>query len=64
MSNQPGFTPMRSCATALIKLVDSCSKNMDEGKINGVLLVDLSKAFYTVNDDILLHKLKKTGCSS
>ena len=56
--SQSGFRPMHSCQTALTKLVDTWLKNMDNGELNGVLFLDLKKAFDLVNHDLLLTKLK------
>ena len=36
-SEQSGFRRFHSCETALLKLVDSWTKAMDEGALNGVL---------------------------
>ena len=54
---QSGFRPKHSCETALNELIDRWLKHIDEGKLTGVLFIDLSKAFDTVNHDVLLHKL-------
>ena len=63
-SNQSGFRPLHSTITALVKLVNCWSKNIDEGKLTGVAFIDLRKAFDTVNHELLLTKLAKLGCSN
>ena len=57
-SEQSGFRRFHSCETALLKLVDTWTKAMDEGELNGVLFLDLRKAFDSIDHYILIEKLK------
>ena len=61
--SQFGFRPQSSCELALIKMTDSWMRAVDEGKMVGVLLLDLSKAFDTVSHQKLLLKLLDAGLS-
>ncbi len=42
---QSGFRRNHSCETALCKLVDMWTSNMESGLINGAVFIDLRKAF-------------------
>jgi len=55
---QSGFRPKHSCQTALLQLVDSWLKEMENGNFTGILFLDFQKAFDVVNHKILLTKLK------
>ena len=58
---QSGFRPLRSTSTALINITDDWLNSFDNGEITGVVMLDLKKAFDTVDLDILIHKLKLYG---
>lgn len=60
--NQSGFRPKHSTATALAKLVNQWSLNIDNKEISGVAFINLRKAFDTVDHELLLHKLARIGC--
>jgi hypothetical protein len=59
--HQSDFRPKHSCETVLHSIIDSWLSNIDSGKLTGVVFIDLSKAFDTVNHEVLLHKLLSFG---
>lgn len=58
---QHGFRENRSTETATCHLLDHVYLNIDKGKYLVSLQFDLSKAFDTINKDLLKHKLYSMG---
>ncbi|CAL4144275.1 unnamed protein product [Meganyctiphanes norvegica] len=58
---QSGFRKSHSTDTCLINLMDYLHTNISEGKYVGMILLDLQKAFDTVDHVILCNKLKNIG---
>ena len=59
--NQYGFWKKRSTNLATMELITKISKVIDDKEYTMGVFLDLSKAFDTVNHNILLHKLKHLG---
>ena len=52
-SHQSGFRSLHSTVTALLEATDNWAYNIEQGKVNAVVFLDLKKAFDTVDHDIL-----------
>ena len=61
--SQSGFRPRHSTESALILMIDSWLKAINEGKIVGCVLIDFRKAFDLVDHKILPNKLKYCKCN-
>ncbi len=48
---QSGFRALHSCETVLTKIIDKWTSNMEKGLLNGVVLLDLRKAFDLADTD-------------
>ena len=59
--NQSGFRPNRSTQDVLLKTIDDWKLALDDNKIVASVLIDLSKAFDTIDHDLLLQKLHAYG---
>ena len=62
-NDQYGFRPRHTTELAAVRFVTDLIKDMDNYKIPTTVLIDLSKAFDTLNHDILLSKLGYYGVS-
>ncbi len=63
LNNQSAYIKNHSCVTTLIDIIDTLLLNMDKGNSNGLLLLDLSKAFDLIDHNLLIRKLKVYGLS-
>ena len=54
---QSGFRPKHSTLSALIQMCDEWLQNMDDGKLNCVVFLDVRKAFVSINHEIPLQKM-------
>ena len=62
--NQHGFRPNLSTETALLTVTNKIYENIENKKISLLLLLDLSKAFDSVNHQILMEKCEKLNIDS
>ena len=60
-SCQSGFRSLHSTLTALLEATNSWSVSIDNGFLNGVVFIDLKKAFDTIDHEIILRKLSYFG---
>ena len=60
-SCQSGFHSLHSTIIALLEATNSWSVNIDHGFLNGVVFIDLKKAFDTIDHEIILHKMSYFG---
>ena len=58
---QFGFRKNHSADTSLSYLTDKILTGFDSGLLTGMILIDLQKAFDTINHDILLRKMAFLG---
>ena len=57
-THQSGFRPQHSCQSALTCLVDRLLSSINDSKLNGVVFLDLRKAFDLIDRQILLKNMK------
>ena len=62
-NSQYGFRKSHSTELAGLELIENVISSMDNNIVPVGIFIDLSKAFDTLNHDILLHKLSFYGVS-
>lgn len=60
---QSGFRSGHSCETALAEVTDSVIRSLDRSMASVLIMLDYSKAFDTLNHELLLAMLKYIGLS-
>ena len=58
------FRKSHNAQYSLLKMIENWKKQLDNGEKVGVIFMDLSKAFDTINHSLLLVKLKAYGFSN
>jgi hypothetical protein len=58
-----GFRKRHSCETILLRMVENIKKDLDDGKVVCLLLMDLSRAFDSIPYKLLISKLHAYGLS-
>ena len=58
---QTGFRPNRSTQDILLRTVDDWRGALDDGDVVATVMIDLSKAFDTINHGLMLKKLWAYG---
>ena len=58
-----GFMNGKSCTTQLLEVYENVGKSLDGGKQMDMIFLICSKAFDSVNNTMLLHKLEMIGFS-
>lgn len=61
---QSGFRPHYSCTTALLKITDDLLQAADQRKLTILVLLDFTKAFDTINYEVLFSILHYIGLKS
>ena len=61
--SQSGFRSNHSTESAIVRMIDSWLKAVNDGKLSGCVMVDFRKAFDLVDHKILLNKLKCYKCN-
>lgn len=62
-ATQSGFRKGHSTATALLNILDNIVRDIDKKNISVLVLLDFSRAFDTINHDLLCAKLRYYGFS-
>ena len=58
---QSGFRSLHSTVTALLETTESWVFNIDGGYVSAIVFLDSTRAFATVDQEILLTKMNRCG---
>ena len=60
---QSGNRKLHSTEAALLHFTDELLNNMDQKKISVIVLLDISKAFDSIRQDLIIRKVRRAGVS-